>query len=159
MNISIIIAVILLILLTYKWYRNSKDINLLRTKLNIEIQKYELAKEENTLLALILMNLSSMVRRNLSTLDLNKLPFTLVDVTDDTKLTSIRFKEINDVVLVYINGAMLPYTGKIKYNLTNTFTPEVHQVLIEIINILHYKKTTGNSIITYLTTINNKLNN
>lgn len=157
----IIIATILLITLVILLFMYRKLNNDLLAELKTGKEKHEALKEEAVLLGLILGRVSILIRNNLAPLPKHKMPFTIKGINDTyySELTSLRFKKVENEVLVFINGAMVPYIGEIKLNHANFFTNTNLNDIDDIINILNKKKYGGNNILKDLKQINQNLNN
>lgn len=156
----IIIAAILLLILLNLLFNYKNKIRYLRNQVSIQKEKHEALKEETILLGLILTRLSVTVKNSIEPLKRNSLPFTVEDTTDIglDDLTSIRLKKVKEEVLVYLNGAMIPYKGKIKINILNGFNSNNVKDLDSIIETMHKKKFTGINIVENLKEINKNLN-
>jgi len=161
MNTIIIIAATLLIILVILLFVYRQKNNKLLAELKAEKEKYIELNTEAKLLRTILIKYSFMIKQHLSPLKRDTMPFKIIKEIDMplVDLVSIRFKKVKDTVLVYINGAMIPYPGTIKFNYPDIFTPTNFNVIDDTITVLHKKQYENVDIKDALYKISQTLNN
>lgn len=113
-------AVLVLIILLGKSYQTNKE---LVKENDCRKENYKLIKEENLLLKNIVKILNNRCLDIITPLDKKSLPFLVTDIKgivtaedgdiQNLDYTSIRFKQTQDGVLIYLNGAMIPFDGDI----------------------------------------------
>ena len=158
-----ILSIILFIIVVIFYLRNRK----LTFRIKSNKALYLATKEENIQLALILVNLTNLVNTSISPMNINYIPFKVIDLdktegegTKETiELTSIRFKQVEDMVLIYLNGAMKPYDGNILLNYNNTLTDNDFINVRNLRSLLQSKQLTGVNIIESLKQINAQFKN
>lgn len=156
----IIIAAILLIILVILLFICKTENTRLLTELQIIKEKHKMLDQETVLLGLILAKLSFMVKINLMPLTKDTMPVKVMELDGSvmSDVTAIRFKKVNDNVLIFVNGAMVPYTGEIKLNHPNSFTNTNFKDINIIIETLHKKQHAGINILANLKQIHQNLN-
>ena len=158
-----ILSIILFIIVIIFYLRNKK----LAFRIKSNKALYSATKEENIQLALILVNLTNLVNTSIFPMNINYIPFKVIDLDKteggDTKetieLTSIRFKQVEDMVLIYLNGAMKPYDGEIILNYNNTLTSTDFITIKNLRATLQSKQLTGVNIVETLKHINSQFKN
>ena len=111
--------------------------------------------------------MTNLVNTSIFPMNINYIPFKVIDLDKteggDTKetieLTSIRFKQVEDMVLIYLNGAMKPYDGEIFLNYNNTLTSTDFITIRNLCTTLQSKQLTGVNIVETLKHINSQFKN
>ena len=111
--------------------------------------------------------MTNLVSTSIFPMNSNYIPFKVInldkteggDTKETIELTSIRFKQVEDMVLIYLNGAMKPYDGNILLNYNNTLTDNDFINVRNLRSLLQSKQLTGVNIIESLKQINAQFKN
>jgi hypothetical protein len=156
----ILLAVIIIVLaaIATKYYLENQNF---RQYIESTAITHKELSENRLHLFLLTKKLGGIIIANYEALKKDKLPFkALNEITGEAlELTAIRFKKTEKEVLIYINGAMVPFIGDIKLNHEDWITPSQLLNIVRLTSTLRASANTGINNTKQLKEINNLLEN